>query len=89
MTLLVNDAGVQNPPATIEGTDHATWSRILDVNLTGTFLGEPGGHPPGAGLHPSPGVRPAAAAGSGVVRLAGDDLVEQLAQTRGIGIVQD
>jgi 3alpha(or 20beta)-hydroxysteroid dehydrogenase len=39
LNVLVNNAGVQNPPATIENTDHATWSRILDVNLTGTFLG--------------------------------------------------
>lgn len=37
--VLVNNAGVQNPPATIEHTDQDTWSRILDVNLTGTFLG--------------------------------------------------
>lgn len=37
--VLVNNAGVQNPPAPIEHTDSATWSRILDVNLTGTFLG--------------------------------------------------
>jgi 3alpha(or 20beta)-hydroxysteroid dehydrogenase len=39
LTTLVNNAGVQNPPAVIEDTDHATWSRILDINLTGTFLG--------------------------------------------------
>lgn len=39
LNVLVNNAGVQNPPAPIETTDHATWSRILDVNLTGTFLG--------------------------------------------------
>jgi 3alpha(or 20beta)-hydroxysteroid dehydrogenase len=37
--VLVNNAGVQNPPATVEQTDPATWQRILDVNLTGTFLG--------------------------------------------------
>ncbi|MEE3850164.1 glucose 1-dehydrogenase [Gordonia sp. LSe1-13] len=37
--VLVNNAGVQNPPAPIEETDQTTWSRILDVNLTGTFLG--------------------------------------------------
>jgi 3alpha(or 20beta)-hydroxysteroid dehydrogenase len=37
--VLVNNAGVQNPPAAIEHTDQATWSRILDVNLSGTFLG--------------------------------------------------
>jgi 3alpha(or 20beta)-hydroxysteroid dehydrogenase len=37
--VLVNNAGVQNPPAPIEHTDQATWRRILDINLTGTFLG--------------------------------------------------
>lgn len=39
LNVLVNNAGVQNPPATIEHTDPADWSRILDINLTGTFLG--------------------------------------------------
>ncbi|MFK5688482.1 glucose 1-dehydrogenase [Ornithinimicrobium sp. LYQ92] len=39
LNVLVNNAGVQNPPAPIESTDEATWSRILDINLTGTFLG--------------------------------------------------
>jgi 3alpha(or 20beta)-hydroxysteroid dehydrogenase len=39
LTVLVNNAGVQNPPATVEATTRATWDRILDVNLTGTFLG--------------------------------------------------
>ena len=39
LNVLVNNAGVQNPPATIENTDQATWARILDVNLTGIFLG--------------------------------------------------
>jgi 3alpha(or 20beta)-hydroxysteroid dehydrogenase len=39
LNVLVNNAGVQNPPAPIENTDQATWSRILDINLTGTFLG--------------------------------------------------
>jgi 3alpha(or 20beta)-hydroxysteroid dehydrogenase len=39
LDVLVNNAGVQTPPALIEDTDGATWSRILDVNLTGTFLG--------------------------------------------------
>ena len=39
LTTLVNNAGVQNPPALIESTDRATWARILEVNLTGTFLG--------------------------------------------------
>ncbi|QMU23318.1 SDR family oxidoreductase [Gordonia rubripertincta] len=37
--VLVNNAGVQNPPALIEDTDEGTWSRILGTNLTGTFLG--------------------------------------------------
>lgn len=39
LNVLVNNAGVQNPPAPIESTEQATWSRILDINLTGTFLG--------------------------------------------------
>ncbi|WP_114558339.1 glucose 1-dehydrogenase [Desertihabitans aurantiacus] len=39
LDVLVNNAGVQNPPAPIESTEPAAWSRILDVNLTGTFLG--------------------------------------------------
>lgn len=39
LTTLVNNAGVQNPPALIEETDQATWARILGINLTGTFLG--------------------------------------------------
>jgi NAD(P)-dependent dehydrogenase (short-subunit alcohol dehydrogenase family) len=39
LNVLVNNAGVQNPPAAIENTEQATWSRILDINLTGTFLG--------------------------------------------------
>ncbi|MET7866295.1 SDR family NAD(P)-dependent oxidoreductase [Micromonospora taraxaci] len=39
LTILVNNAGVQNPPALIESTDQTTWARILDINLTGTFLG--------------------------------------------------
>ncbi|MEV7332084.1 SDR family oxidoreductase [Micromonospora sp. NPDC093244] len=39
LTVLVNNAGVQNPPALIEATGRGTWDRILDINLTGTFLG--------------------------------------------------
>ncbi|MEU5964469.1 SDR family oxidoreductase [Micromonospora parva] len=39
LNVLVNNAGVQNPPATIDNTEQGTWSRILDINLTGTFLG--------------------------------------------------
>ncbi|WBB80293.1 glucose 1-dehydrogenase [Micromonospora sp. WMMD882] len=39
LTILVNNAGVQHPPAPIEATDRAVWARILDINLTGAFLG--------------------------------------------------
>lgn len=39
LDVVVTNAGVQNPPAVIEDTDPATWARILDVDLTGTFLG--------------------------------------------------
>ncbi|WP_196806166.1 MULTISPECIES: SDR family NAD(P)-dependent oxidoreductase [Nocardiaceae] len=39
VSILVNNAGIQNPAATIEDTDPAAWNRILDVNLTGQFLG--------------------------------------------------
>jgi 3alpha(or 20beta)-hydroxysteroid dehydrogenase len=39
ITVLVNNAGVQSPPAVIEDTDLRTWVRILEINLTGTFLG--------------------------------------------------
>ena len=39
LDVLVNNAGVQNPPALIEHTDQDVWARILDINLTGTFLG--------------------------------------------------
>ncbi|GIG39346.1 glucose 1-dehydrogenase [Cellulomonas phragmiteti] len=39
LDVLVNNAGVQNPPAPIETTDPAVWSRVLGINLTGTFLG--------------------------------------------------
>lgn len=39
LNALINNAGVQNPPALIENTDQDTWSRILDINLTGSFLG--------------------------------------------------
>lgn len=37
--VLVNNAGVQNAPATIEATDRSIWDRTLGVNLTGAFLG--------------------------------------------------
>lgn len=39
LQVLVNNAGVQNPPVTIEDTDRATWDRLLAINLTGVFLG--------------------------------------------------
>lgn len=39
LSVLVNNAGVQNPAAPIEATDRRVWERILDINLTGTFLG--------------------------------------------------
>ncbi|MET9542737.1 glucose 1-dehydrogenase [Streptomyces sp. NPDC006553] len=39
LSVLVNNAGVQNPAAPIEATDRRVWDRILDINLTGTFLG--------------------------------------------------
>jgi 3alpha(or 20beta)-hydroxysteroid dehydrogenase len=39
LDVLVNNAGVQNPPATLEMTERVTWSRVLETNLTGTFLG--------------------------------------------------
>ncbi|MET7416298.1 SDR family NAD(P)-dependent oxidoreductase [Streptomyces rubiginosohelvolus] len=39
LSVLVNNAGVQNPAAPIETTDRQTWDRILGVNLTGAFLG--------------------------------------------------
>ncbi|BEL05622.1 SDR family oxidoreductase [Actinoplanes sichuanensis] len=39
LTILVNNAGVQNPATTIEATDLARWDRTLAVNVTGQFLG--------------------------------------------------
>lgn len=39
ISVLVNNAGVQNPAAAIEDTDPQIWHRILGVNLTGQFLG--------------------------------------------------
>ncbi|WP_239145050.1 SDR family NAD(P)-dependent oxidoreductase [Actinoplanes couchii] len=39
VTILVNNAGVQNPPATVESTDRQTWDRTLATNVTGQFLG--------------------------------------------------
>jgi 3alpha(or 20beta)-hydroxysteroid dehydrogenase len=39
LTILANNAGVQNPAAPIEVTDRRVWERALEVNLTGSFLG--------------------------------------------------
>ncbi|QUX29511.1 SDR family oxidoreductase [Nocardiopsis akebiae] len=39
IAVLVNNAGVQNPAAPIEATERRVWDRVLDVNLTGAFLG--------------------------------------------------
>lgn len=39
VSVLVNNAGIQNPAATLETTDRDTWERVLSVNLTGQFLG--------------------------------------------------
>ncbi|WP_127506060.1 SDR family NAD(P)-dependent oxidoreductase [Actinoplanes solisilvae] len=39
ISILVNNAGVQNPAAPIEHTDREVWDRVLDVNLTGSYLG--------------------------------------------------
>ncbi|GGY19241.1 SDR family NAD(P)-dependent oxidoreductase [Streptomyces minutiscleroticus] len=39
LSVLINNAGVQNPAAPIEATDRRVWDRILNINLTGTFLG--------------------------------------------------
>ncbi|WP_432498345.1 SDR family NAD(P)-dependent oxidoreductase [Kineococcus gypseus] len=39
ITVLVNNAGLQTPPAPIEHTDPAAWSRAFAVNSTGPFLG--------------------------------------------------
>ncbi|KOV74392.1 3-alpha-hydroxysteroid dehydrogenase [Streptomyces sp. AS58] len=38
VSVLVNNAGIM-VPGTIEETDLVTWQRVLDVNLTGQFLG--------------------------------------------------
>lgn len=39
IAVLVNNAGVQNPAVPIETIERQAWDRVLDVNLTGTFLG--------------------------------------------------
>ena len=37
--VLVNNAGIAPPPTPLEGMPRALWDRVLDVNLTGAFLG--------------------------------------------------
>ncbi|MFF8415087.1 SDR family NAD(P)-dependent oxidoreductase [Streptomyces omiyaensis] len=39
LSILVGNAGVQNPAAPVEATDRRVRDRVLAVNLTGTFLG--------------------------------------------------
>ncbi|MGA4962305.1 SDR family NAD(P)-dependent oxidoreductase [Streptomyces pseudogriseolus] len=39
VTVLVNNAGVQNPAATVEHTELRVWKHTFDVNVTGQFLG--------------------------------------------------
>lgn len=39
ISILVNNAGIQNPAAVIEDTELDTWERTLAVNVTGQFLG--------------------------------------------------
>jgi 3alpha(or 20beta)-hydroxysteroid dehydrogenase len=39
ISVLVNNAGIQNPAATIENTELDVWERVLAINLTGQFLG--------------------------------------------------
>ncbi|GIE83073.1 3-alpha-hydroxysteroid dehydrogenase [Actinoplanes philippinensis] len=39
LTILVNNAGVQNSATTIEATDPAVWDHTFAVNVTGQFLG--------------------------------------------------
>ncbi|UED82766.1 SDR family oxidoreductase [Streptomyces profundus] len=39
ITILVNNAGVQNPAAPIEHTELHTWEHAFSVNVTGQFLG--------------------------------------------------
>ncbi|WP_197383631.1 SDR family NAD(P)-dependent oxidoreductase [Mycolicibacterium mengxianglii] len=38
ITILISNAGVQNPAALIEDTDLQVWQQILAVNVTGHFL---------------------------------------------------
>ncbi|AQW54357.1 3-alpha-hydroxysteroid dehydrogenase [Streptomyces hygroscopicus] len=39
ITILVNNAGVQNPAVPIEHTELRTWEHTFSVNVTGQFLG--------------------------------------------------
>ncbi len=39
LSILVNNAGVQNPATTIEATGRTAWDRAFSVNVTGQFLG--------------------------------------------------
>jgi 3alpha(or 20beta)-hydroxysteroid dehydrogenase len=39
VSVLVNNAGVAQAAATVEQTDPADWRRLLDVNVTGQYLG--------------------------------------------------
>ena len=37
-TILVNSAGIAGPNATVEDYDVTEWRKVIDINLTGTFL---------------------------------------------------
>ncbi|BCJ68207.1 SDR family oxidoreductase [Polymorphospora rubra] len=39
VSILVNNAGIQNPAVPLEHTDRDVWDRTLAVNLTGSYLG--------------------------------------------------
>jgi 3alpha(or 20beta)-hydroxysteroid dehydrogenase len=39
VSVLVNNAGVQNPAATLERTKRSVWDRTFAVNVTGSWLG--------------------------------------------------
>lgn len=39
LDVMVNNAGVGGVQGDIDTVDHATWQRIIDVNLTGVFFG--------------------------------------------------
>lgn len=38
LDILVNNAGIAGPDTNVEDVDYESWSRTLDVNLSGTFL---------------------------------------------------